>query len=140
MLNEIILQGRLTDNPELKTTQSGTNVTQFNLAVERDYTKDGNKETDFIPVVAWGKTAEFICRYFTKGRMLIAKGSLQIRKYQNKDGENRRATEVIADKVWFAGDKAEANTQNGFSKGFNTANDTAEDFQVVDEINEDLPF
>ena len=140
MLNEIILQGRLTDNPELKTTQSGTNVTQFNLAVERDYSKDGNKETDFIPVVAWGKTAEFICRYFTKGRMLIAKGSLQIRKYQNKDGENRYATEVIADKVWFAGDKAEANTQNGFSKGFNTANDTAEDFQVVDEINEDLPF
>lgn len=106
MLNEIILQGRLTDTPELKTTNSGKNVCSFTLAVERDFSTDGEKITDFINIVTWNKTAEFVSRHFAKGKQMIAKGSLQTRKYQTQNGENRTATEVVADKVYFAGDKA----------------------------------
>ena len=138
MLNEIILQGRLTNDPELKTTNSGKSVTSFSLAVERDFSTDGEKITDFINIVVWGKTAEFVCNYFRKGRQMLVRGSLQTRKYQTQNGENRTATEVVADKVWFAGDKGEQNNQNtgaavgGFS-------------QNVDElgagfVDEELPF
>lgn len=140
MLNKVILQGRLTADPELKSTQSGVSVAQFTLAVERDYAKDGNKETDFIDIVAWRNTAEFVSRYFSKGKMMIVSGSLQKRSYENKDGDKRYVTEVVADNVYFAGDKVESNTQNGFSRGFNTANDTVDDFQVVEAEDEDLPF
>lgn len=106
MLNEIILQGRLTDNPELKTTNSGKYVTSFSLAVERDFSTSGEKETDFINIVAWNKTAEFITKFFTKGKQMLVKGSLQVRKYQTQNGENRYVTEVLADKVYFCGDKS----------------------------------
>lgn len=105
MLNEVILQGRLTENPELKTTTAGKSVTSFTLAVERDFSTDGDKVTDFINIVAWNKTAEFVSRFFTKGKQMLVKGSLQVRKYQTQNGDNRSATEVIADKVYFAGDK-----------------------------------
>lgn len=108
MLNEIILQGRLTNDPELKSTPSGKYVTSFSLAVERDFSTGDDKETDFINIVAWNKTAEFITKYFTKGRQMIVKGSLQVRKYQTQNGENRYATEVIAEKVYFCGDKKES--------------------------------
>ncbi|MBR5593878.1 MAG: single-stranded DNA-binding protein [Bacteroidaceae bacterium] len=108
MLNEIILHGRLTDTPELKTTNSGKSVCSFTLAVERDFSTDGDKITDFINIVAWNKTAEFVSRYFTKGKQMIVKGSLQTRKYQTQNGENRTAIEVVADKVYFAGDNAKA--------------------------------
>jgi single-strand DNA-binding protein len=105
MLNVIILQGRLTGDPELKATQNGKSVTSFSLAVDRDFSTSGEKETDFINIVAWNKTAEFISQYFTKGKQMLVKGSLSVRKYQTQNGENRYATEVIADKVYFCGDK-----------------------------------
>ena len=131
MLNEIILQGRLTDNPELKVTTSGKNVTSFTLAVERDFSTNGEKETDFINIVAWNGTADFITKYFTKGKQMIVKGSLQVRKYQTQSGENRYSTEVIAEKVYFAGDKA-ADPLTEF-KG------KVDEFNAIDS-DEPLPF
>ena len=106
MLNEIILMGRLTRDPELRHTQSGTKVAAFALAVDRDY-KDasGEKETDFIDIVAWRGTAEFVSKYFTKGRMAVVKGRLQIRDWTDKDGGKRRSAEVVAESVYFANSK-----------------------------------
>ena len=119
MLNEIILQGRLTEAPELKTTNSGKYVTSFSLAVERDFSTGDEKETDFINIVAWNKTAEFVCKYFTKGKQMIVTGSLQVRKYQTQSGENRHATEVIANKVYFCGDKTNSSqNENTNAEGF----------------------
>ena len=102
MLNKIFIMGRLTRDPELRRTQSGTPVTSFSLAVDRDYkTQSGEKETDFIDVVAWRATAEFVAKYFTKGRMAVVEGRLQIRAWQDKEGNNRRSAEVVADNVYF---------------------------------------
>ena len=106
MLNHIVIMGRLTKDPELRTTQSGVSVTSFTLAVDRDFkNKDsGEKSTDFIDVVAWRQTAEFVCKYFSKGRMAVAEGRLQIRDWKDRDGNNRRSAEIVADNVYF-GDK-----------------------------------
>ena len=132
MLNEIILQGRLTDTPELKTTPSGKSVTSFSLAVERDFSTGDDKETDFINIVAWNKTAEFITRYFTKGKQMLVKGSLQVRKYQTQNNENRYVTEVLADKVYFCGDKEKTSQGESY-------NDNNDSFTEVDS-DDDLPF
>lgn len=105
MLNKVILMGRLTGDPELKTTPSGASVTSFSLAVERDYKSGDERKTDFITVVAWRNTAEFICRYFQKGRLMAVEGRIETRKYTDKQGNNRTAFEVVADKVFFCGDK-----------------------------------
>ena len=103
MLNKIFIMGRLTRDPELRRTQSGTPVTSFSLAVDRDFkSQSGEKETDFIDVVAWRQTAEFVARYFTKGRMAVVEGRLQIRDWQDRDGNKRRSAEVVADNVYFA--------------------------------------
>lgn len=107
MLNKVILQGRLTANPELKTTTTGISVCSFTLAVDRSYQSGKEKQTDFINCVAWRSTAEFISKWFAKGRMMIASGELQVRKYTANDGSNRYATEVIVDDVNFGGDKKE---------------------------------
>ena len=102
MLNKIFIMGRLTRDPELRRTQSGTAVTSFSLAVDRDYkSQSGEKETDFIDVVAWRSTAEFVSKYFTKGRMAVVEGRLQIRDWKDKEGNNRRSAEVVADNVYF---------------------------------------
>ena len=104
MLNKIILMGRLTRDPELRRTGSGTAVTSFALAVDRDFKgQGGEKETDFIDVVAWRNTAEFVSKYFTKGRMAVVEGRLQIRDWKDKEGNNRRSAEVVADNVYFGG-------------------------------------
>jgi single-strand DNA-binding protein len=132
MLNEIILQGRLTDNPELKTTNSGKYVTSFSLAVERDFSTSDEKETDFINIVAWNGTAEFITKYFTKGKQLLVRGSLQVRKWQNQNGETRYSTEVIADKVYFCGDKSNSDPLPEFAQ-------KVDDFNSI-ETDDDLPF
>lgn len=105
MLNRIVLMGRLTHDPELRRTQSDTPVCSFSLAVDRDYKRDGEKETDFIDVVAWRSTAEFVSRYFTKGRMAVVEGRLQIRDWTDKEGGKRRSAEVIADNVYFGDSK-----------------------------------
>ena len=111
MLNKVILMGRLTRDPELKRTGTGTAVTSFSIAVDRDFKdQNGKKETDFIDVVAWRNTAEFVSKYFTKGRMAAVEGRLQIRDWTDKDGNKRRNAEVIADNVYFA--DARQNTES----------------------------
>lgn len=105
MLNRIILMGRLTHDPELRRTQSDTPVCSFSLAVDRDYKRDGEKETDFIDIVAWRSTADFVGKYFTKGRMAVVEGRLQIRDWTDKEGGKRRSAEVIADNVYFGDSK-----------------------------------
>ena len=103
MLNRIIIMGRLTRDPELRHTQTGTAVASFTLAVDRDF-KDkstGERSTDFIDVVAWRQTGEFVSRYFTKGRMAVVEGRLQIRDWTDKDGGKRRSAEIVADNVYF---------------------------------------
>ena len=102
MLNRIIIMGRLTRDPELRRTQSGNAVTSFALAVDRDFkSADGAKETDFIDVVAWRNTAEFVAKYFAKGRMAVVEGRLQMRDWTDKDGNKRRSAEVVADNIYF---------------------------------------
>ena len=116
MLNRIILMGRLTRDPELRHTQTGTAVASFSLAVDRDF-KDrntGEKATDFIDIVAWRQTAEFVSRYFTKGRMAVVEGRLQIRDWTDKEGGKRRSAEVIADQVYF-GDSKRDSDGGGYS-------------------------
>ena len=109
MLNRIILMGRLTRDPELRRTGNGTAVTSFSLAVDRDFkTQSGEKETDFIDIVAWRNTAEFVSKYFTKGRMAVVEGRLQIRDWTDRDGGKRRSAEVVADNVYFGDSKRDS--------------------------------
>lgn len=106
MLNRIILQGRFCKDPELRHTQSGTAVTTFTLAVDRDFkSQSGEKEADFINCVAWKGTAEFVSRFVSKGRMAVVEGRLQPRKYTDKNGDNRTAYEVVASSVYFGDSK-----------------------------------
>lgn len=106
MYNRTILIGRLTADPELKQTPSGVAVTSFSLAVNRSYTpKGGEKQTDFIDIVAWRNTAEFVCRYFTKGKAILVEGSIQTRSYEDKNGNKRKAIEVVADSAHFVESK-----------------------------------
>lgn len=108
MLNTITIQGRLTRTPELRHTGSGVAVTNFTLACERDFSEGGEKVTDFIEFVAWRNTAEFVSKYFSKGNMAVVKGRLQIRQYTDRDGNKRTAAEVVAENVYFSGDKSNA--------------------------------
>ena len=101
MFNVVILTGRLTADPELKTTQSGISVTNFSIAVDRKIKSSDEKHTDFINIVAWRQTAEFITKYFSKGSMIGIEGSIQTRKYQDKDGNNRTAFEIVTNNVQF---------------------------------------
>ena len=112
MLNNVTLMGRLVADPELKTTQNGTPVASFRLAVERNYAPQGQeRQADFLPCVAWRQTAEFISRYFTKGRMIAVEGSLQSRNYEDKNGQKRTAYEVIVDQAYFADSRPAAPAQ-----------------------------
>ena len=117
MLNHIVIMGRLVRDPELRTTQSGNSVTGFTLAVDRDFKdKDsGEKGVDFIEVVAWRHTADFVCKYFTKGRMAVVEGRLQIRERKDKDGNNRRTAEIVAENVYFGDSKRESDGVNAAS-------------------------
>jgi len=102
MLNKIILMGRLTRDPELRSTQSGISVTSFSLAVERDFGRGEERQTDFFDIVAWRQTAEFVQKYFRKGQLVAVDGRLQTRKWEDRDGNKRTAYEVVADNVYFA--------------------------------------
>ena len=120
MLNRIILMGRLTRDPELRHTQTGTPVASFSLAVDRDF-KDkttGEKSTDFIDIVAWRSSAEFVSRFFTKGRMAVVEGRLQIRPWQDRDGNKRRSAEVVADNVYFGDSKRDGDGGGGYQGGY----------------------
>ena len=117
MLNRIILMGRLTRDPELRRTSSGTAVTSFSLAVDRDFkSQSGEKETDFIDIVAWRNTAEFVSKYFTKGRMAVVEGRLQIRDWTDREGGKRRSAEVVADNIYFGDSKRDGAAPGGFDQ------------------------
>lgn len=141
MLNKIFIMGRLTCDPELRRTQSGTPVVSFALAVDRDYKNaDGTKATDFIEVVAWRTTAEFVSKYFAKGRMAVVEGRLQIRDWTDKEGSKRRSAEVVADNVYFGDSK-----KDGSSGGYKAAGSAVDvepdetDFAEIED-EEDVPF
>ena len=145
MLNKIFIMGRLTRDPELRRTQSGTPVTSFSLAVDRDFkSQSGEKETDFIDVVAWRSTAEFVAKYFTKGRMAVVEGRLQMRDWTDKDGNKRRSAEVVADNLYFGDSKRDsAGDMGGYSApagGYAAPVGGASGFAEIDEEDGDLPF
>ena len=148
MLNKIILMGRLTRDPELRRTGTGTAVTSFSLAVDRDFkSQSGEMETDFIDIVAWRSTAEFVSKYFTKGRMAVVEGRLQIRDWTDKDGGKRRSAEVVADNVYFGDSKRDGGDSSGYSaapayKNAAPSNFNAggSDFAEIGEDDGELPF
>lgn len=125
MLNHIVLMGRLTRDPELRYTQSQIPVSSFSLAVDRDFGgKDGaERQTDFIDIVAWRQTAEFVSKYFTKGSMAVVSGRLQIRDWTDRDGNKRRSAEVVADNVYFGESKRSRDENGGPAPRANTGND-----------------
>ena len=148
MLNKIVLMGRLTADPELRRTQGGTSVASFSIAVERDYKgQDGEKETDFIDIVAWRNTAEYVSKYFSKGRMAVVEGRLQIRFWQDKDGKKRKVAEVVADTVYFGDSKRDDNA-GSYQQSNRTYTPTASQqntgqqkpFEKLDDSEEELPF
>lgn len=117
-MNKVILMGRLTADPELNQTKSGLNVSNFTVAVARKFPdKDGNRQTDFINCIAWQQTADFLCRYFHKGNMIALVGSVQSRSWDDEDGKKHYTTEVVADEVYFTGEKtsAQSNEFEGFT-------------------------
>lgn len=145
MLNHITIMGRLTRDPELRRTGSGIAVASFTLAVDRDFPnkENGEKETDFIDCVAWRQTGEFVSKYFTKGRMAVVSGRLQIRKWQNDQGENRYSTEVVADNVYFGDSKRDGNTGNSPTPAPSytpPVTPDASDFALLDDDDAQLPF
>ena len=148
MLNKVFIMGRLTRDPELRRTQNGTPVTSFSLAVDRDFkSQSGEKETDFIDVVAWRATAEFVAKYFTKGRMAVVEGRLQIRDWKDKDGNNRRSAEVVADNIYFgdskrdgAGSDYAAPAYGAPMGGYSAPMGGSSAFAEIDEEDGDLPF
>ena len=150
MLNHIVLMGRLTRDPELRRTGSGVAVASFTIACDRDFGQNGQKETDFIDVIVWRNTAEFVDKYFNKGRMAVVSGRLQIRKWEDKNGNKRNTAEVVADNVYFADSKQDGQTDNRpYVGGGRKANDVemaafgatnASDFAMLEDDDEQLPF
>ncbi len=151
MLNQITIMGRLVRDPELRRTQSGTAVCSFSVAVDRDYqSRDSERQTDFIDVVAWRQTGEFVSKYFTKGRMIVVSGSLQSRKWQDRNGQNRVSWEVIANNVYFGdskrdsapggGDYAPAPAYSAPAGGYTAPVSSTSDFAEIDDEDGDLPF
>ena len=140
MLNRVNIMGRITRDPELRRTQTGTPVTSFTIACDRDFGGD-DKVTDFIDCTAWKSTAEFVQRYFTKGRMAIVSGRLQMRDWTDKDGNKRRNAEVLAESVYFGDSKREQSDRDNHTeyKGSYTAPVTTSDFVEMDDDGE-LPF
>ena len=144
MLNKIIIMGRLTRDPELRRTASSTAVAGFTLAVDRDFkSQNGEKRTDFIDVVAWRNTAEFVAKYFTKGRMAVVEGRLQIRDWKDKDGNNRRSAEVVAENVYFGDSKRDGAPAGDYAApmgGYAAPVSTTSSFSEIEDEDGDLPF
>ena len=170
MLNHIVIMGRLTRDPELRTTPNGVSVASFTVAVDQDYTskESGEKQTDFINCVAWRSTGEFVNRYFSKGSMIVVSGRLQIRNYTDRDGNKRSAAEIVADNVYFGESKrrddggsyersdygrndyasnrggdygrSESSYRAPSRDSFENARKQASSFQEIDDADGDLPF
>ena len=153
-MNHIVLMGRLTRDPELRQTQSGLPVASFTLAVDRRFAPKGQEQrpTDFIDIVAWRQQAEFVSKYFTKGQMCAVQGTLQIRDWQDREGNKRRSAEVVADAIHFTGSKKESGGGSGFAPsfddrdappidaGYNADPVGASDFAELDDDDGELPF
>lgn len=139
MLNSVCLMGRLTADPELKSTQLGVSVCNFRIAVDRTYTPKGQeKQTDFINIITWRSTAEFVSRYFRKGQLVAVQGSIQTGQYTDRDGNKRTTFDVVADNVFFAEKKAESGeTKQG--AGYDHSPDIQGDFEEIISPDE-LPF
>ena len=138
MLNNVCLLGRITKDLEHKQTQSGVSVTSFSIAVERNYAdkSTGKREADFINIVAWRGTADLICKYFSKGSLIALDGSIQTRNYEDKNGNKRQAVEVVANNVYFTGEKkADINITHDSPGKFGIG-----DFEEIDTDDSDLPF
>lgn len=134
MLNKIVIQGRLTKDPELRRTQSGTAVASATVAVDRDFkNQDGNRDTDFIPIVAWKGTGEMLAKYFSKGRMIVVEGRLQLRDWTDNDGNKRRTAEIVANSVYFGDSKRDGGDNPGYAPA------PSGDFAEVEDGG-DLPF
>ncbi len=147
MINNVVLMGRLVATPELRSTGTGISVTSFTVAVDRSYVRTGEqRQADFIDCVAWRQSAEFITKYFQKGSMIALTGSIQTRNYEDKNGNKRKAVEVVVDNVSFCGSKAETGTADSYSApaapvapapSFTAGNES--DFEEISE-DDDLPF
>lgn len=145
MINNVVLMGRLTADPELRTTTSGISTARFTIAVDRDYVRNGEeRQADFIRVVAWRQTAEFICRYFKKGSMIAVTGSIQTGSYDDKNGNRVYTTDVVVDRASFCGSKAETGSagnayvqSGGAAPAYQTG--SASDFEEIPD-EEELPF
>lgn len=147
MLNVVVLTGRLTADPELKSTQSGVSVCSFCIAVERRYKSGEDRVSDFINIVSWRSSAEFVSKYFKKGQMIAVEGSIQTRKYQDKDGNNRTAFEVLANNVQFADFGKRENKQNADIdpnndplQNFSNNLSSQQDLSQITDSDDDLPF
>ena len=152
MLNVIAIMGRLVADPELRTTPAGVNVCQFRIACDRNFARQGaQRQADFVDIVAWRQRADFVCKYFQKGSMIAIEGALQSRNYQDKNGNNRTATAVVASNISFAGSKGTSSAKvddggeaaprsDAWPKADPPANyGGVDDFAVIDD-NDDLPF
>jgi single-strand DNA-binding protein len=154
MLNHIVLQGRLTRDPELRRTGTGTAVASFTLAVDHDFAskESGERGVDFIDIVAWRSTAEFVSKYFSKGRMAVVSGRLQIRNWTDKEGGKRRSAEVVADNVYFGDSKRDSSSSGSYSEygssfsqaapasSFSVPTPAVSEFSSLEEDDSDLPF
>ncbi len=141
MFNLVVLTGRLTADPELKTTPNGISVTTFSIAVDRRYRSGEERQTDFINIVAWRQSAEFITKYFKKGNLIGIEGSIQTRRYQDKNGNNRTAFEVVANNVQFVESKRDASSALPEGEPASFSNASANDFaDLGDATDDDLPF
>ena len=141
MFNLVVLTGRLTADPELKTTPNGTSVTSFSIAVDRRYRSGEERQTDFINIVAWRTSAEFICKYFKKGSLIGIEGSIQTRRYQDKNGNNRTAFEVVANNVQFVESKRDGSAPAMTGEPASFSNADVNDFaDLGDATDDDLPF
>ena len=146
MLNVVVLSGRLTAEPELKTTQNGVSVCSFSIAVERRYKQGEERQADFINIVAWRSSAEFVSKYFKKGSMIGIKGEIQTRTYEDKNGNKRKAVEIVVDHVTFCGSKSEGGSRNNVD--VDPENDPLPEFadrlngfaELGNATDDDLPF
>lgn len=140
MLNHIVIMGRLVRDPELRRTQAGKAVASFRVACDRDYApQGGERETDFIDVVAWGNTGEFVSKYFSKGRMAVVSGRLQMRNWTDKDGNKRISAEVVADRVYFGDSKPQGGSAQ-VAAGDPVPVYAGGDFAEITDDDEELPF
>lgn len=138
MLNHIIIMGRITRDVELRRTSQGTAVASFSVAVDRDFSQNGQRETDFIDCVAWRNSAEFVSKFFSRGSMIVVSGRLQIRDWTDKDGNKRKSAEIVAENCYFG--ESKRNTSDNSTYGGNTYGGHSEPFSVISDDDAQLPF